>query len=56
MGSVFGSGISMFKSVFGTANDRLLKKMGPMIKEINSHEPPRSGNDQRADATGNTTF
>ncbi len=28
----------MFKSVFGTANDRLLKNMHPVVTEINSHE------------------
>ena len=28
----------MFKSVFGTANDRMLKQMTPIITEINSHE------------------
>ena len=38
MGSVFGSSISMFQSVFGTANDRFLKKMHPVVTEINSLE------------------
>ena len=38
MGSVLGASISMFKSVFGTANDRLLKTMHPLVTEINSHE------------------
>ena len=38
IGSVFGSSKSMFKSVFGTANDRLLKKVHPVITEINSYE------------------
>lgn len=28
----------MFKSVFGTANDRLLKKMHPVVAEVSSHE------------------
>ncbi|MCY3823728.1 MAG: preprotein translocase subunit SecA [Nitrospinae bacterium] len=36
--SVFESSKSMFKSVFGTANDRMLKQMAPIITEINSHE------------------
>ena len=38
IGSVFESSKSMFKSVFGTANDRMLKQMDPIITEINSHE------------------
>ena len=38
IGSVFESSRSMFKSVFGTANDRLLKNMHPVVTEINSHE------------------
>lgn len=38
IGSVFESSKSMFKSVFGTANDRMLKQMAPIITEINSHE------------------
>ena len=38
IGSVFESSKSMFKSVFGTANDRLLKNMHPVVTEINSHE------------------
>ncbi len=39
VGSIFQSSISMFKSVFGTANDRLLKTIQPLVAEINSHEP-----------------
>ncbi len=39
IGSVFQSGMLLFKSVFGTANDRLLKKIQPIVEEINSHEP-----------------
>ena len=38
IGSVLESSKSMFKSVFGTANDRLLKKMHPVVAEISSHE------------------
>ena len=38
-GSVLQSGMSMIKSVFGTANDRLIRKIQPTVAEINSHEP-----------------
>ncbi len=38
-GSIFQSSISMFNSVFGTANDRLLKTIQPIVEEINRHEP-----------------
>ena len=38
IGSVFESSKLMFKSVFGTANDRLLKKMHPVVAEVSSHE------------------
>ena len=38
IGSVLESSKSMFKSVFGTANDRLLKKMHPVVTEVNAHE------------------
>ena len=39
VGSIFQSSISKFKSVFGTANDRMLKTIQPIVEEINSYEP-----------------
>jgi len=38
-GSVLQSGVSAFKSVFGTANERLIRKLRPIVEEINSREP-----------------
>ncbi len=39
LGSVLQSGMSVLQSVFGTANDRLIKKIQPIVEEINSLEP-----------------
>jgi len=38
-GTIFEKGISMLSSVFGTANERQLKKIRPILEKVNSLEP-----------------